>query len=91
MGYINHSNESFTSDGWFKTGDLVEEGSEGYIKVVGRTKEVINVGGEKVMPAEVESIILELPWVKDCVVKGQQNAITGQMVIAEICIIIDKN
>jgi acyl-coenzyme A synthetase/AMP-(fatty) acid ligase len=91
LGYINHSNESFTSDGWFKTGDLVEEGSEGYIKVVGRTKEIINVGGEKVMPAEVESIILELPWVKDCIVKGQHNAITGQMVVAEICILSDQN
>jgi acyl-CoA synthetase (AMP-forming)/AMP-acid ligase II len=86
MGYINHSNESFTTDGWFKTGDLVDEGENGYIKIIGRTKEVINVGGEKVMPAEVESVILELIWVKDCVVVGQANIISGQMVTAQVCI-----
>ena len=86
MGYINHTNESFTSDGWFKTGDLVEEGENGYIKIIGRTKEIINVGGEKVMPAEVESVILELEWVKDCVVTGQANIITGQMVTAQVYI-----
>jgi acyl-CoA synthetase (AMP-forming)/AMP-acid ligase II len=86
MGYINHSNESFTSDGWFKTGDLVQEGENGFIKIIGRTKEVINVGGEKVMPAEVESVILELPWVQDCVVTGKPNIISGQMVTLQVCI-----
>lgn len=84
LGYINHSNESFTDDGWFKTGDMVEETSDGFIKIIGRTKEVINVGGEKVMPAEVESIILELDSVLDCIVRPERNAITGQMVCAEI-------
>ena len=84
LGYINHSNESFTEDGWFKTGDMVEETTDGFIKIIGRTKEVINVGGEKVMPAEVESIILELDSVLDCIVKPERNAITGQMVCAEI-------
>lgn len=84
LGYINHSNESFTEDGWFKTGDMVEETADGFIKIIGRTKEVINVGGEKVMPAEVESIILELDSVLDCIVRPERNAITGQMVCAEI-------
>lgn len=86
LGYINYSNDSFTADGWFKTGDLVEEGENGFIRIIGRTKEVINVGGEKVMPSEVESIILEIPWVKDCIVIGKINAITGQMVTAQVCI-----
>lgn len=84
LGYINHSNDSFTEDGWFKTGDMVEETVDGFVKIIGRTKEVINVGGEKVMPAEVESIILELDFVLDCIVKAERNAITGQMVCAEI-------
>jgi acyl-CoA synthetase (AMP-forming)/AMP-acid ligase II len=84
LGYINHSNESFTEDGWFKTGDMVEESGDGFVKIIGRTKEVINVGGEKVMPAEVESIILELDSVLDCIVRPERNAITGQMVCAEI-------
>jgi acyl-coenzyme A synthetase/AMP-(fatty) acid ligase len=84
LGYINHSNENFTEDGWFKTGDVVEESADGFIKIIGRTKEVINVGGEKVMPAEIESIILELDSVLDCIVRPEKNAITGQMVCAEI-------
>ena len=84
LGYINHSNESFTEDGWFKTGDMVEETDSGYIKIIGRTKEVINVGGEKVFPAEVESIILELDSVQDCIVRSEKNVITGQIVCAEV-------
>ena len=84
LGYINHSNESFTEDGWFMTGDLVEQTSDGFIKIVGRSKEVINVGGEKVLPAEVESVILQIESVQDCIVKSEKNAITGQMVCAEV-------
>ena len=84
LGYINHSNESFTEDGWFMTGDLVEQTSDGFIKVVGRSKELINVGGEKVLPAEVESVILQIESVQDCIVKSEKNAITGQMVCAEV-------
>lgn len=86
LGYINHNNDSFTEDGWFKTGDLVENGTDGYIKIIGRSKEVINIGGEKVLPAEIESIILQLDWVKDCTVSGKFNAITGQMIHAEVCL-----
>lgn len=84
MGYLNSSMESFTEDGWFKTGDLVEELDDGYLKVKGRAKEVINVGGEKVLPAEVESIVLEVDGVSDCTVYGLKNAITGQAVAVEI-------
>ena len=84
LGYINHSNDNFTDDGWFKTGDRVEETPDGFIKILGRTKEIINVGGEKVMPSEVESVILELDAIQDCIVKSEKNAITGQMVCAEV-------
>lgn len=84
LGYINHSNESFTLDGWFMTGDLVEQTDDGFIKIIGRLKELINVGGEKVLPAEVESVIMELDFIQDCIVKSEKNSITGQMVCAEI-------
>ena len=84
LGYINHSNESFTEDGWFMTGDLVEQTGEGFIKIVGRSKEIINVGGEKVLPAEIESIILELDFIEDCIVRSEKNAITGQIVCADV-------
>jgi acyl-CoA synthetase (AMP-forming)/AMP-acid ligase II len=86
IGYINHSNDSFTEDGWFKTGDRVIEMPDSFIKIIGRTKEIINVGGEKVMPAEVESVILELDSIEDCIVRPEKNAITGQMVCAEVVI-----
>lgn len=84
LGYINHSNESFTQDGWFITGDLVEQTEDGFIKIIGRSKELINVGGEKVLPAEVESVIMELDFIQDCIVKSEKNSITGQMVCADI-------
>lgn len=84
IGYLNASMESFTEDGWFKTGDLVEELEGGYLRIKGRAKEVINVGGEKVLPAEVESVVLELDFVEDCMVFGEKNAITGQMVAVEV-------
>jgi acyl-coenzyme A synthetase/AMP-(fatty) acid ligase len=84
LGYLNASMESFTSDGWFKTGDLVEELEDGYLKIIGRSKEVINVGGQKVLPAEVESVILSAPFIDDCMVYGVQNAITGQTVVCDV-------
>lgn len=84
LGYINHSNDCFTEDGWFKTGDLVEETSDGFLKIIGRSKEVINVGGEKVLPTEIETVVIELPQVIDCKAKGVANAITGQMVVIDV-------
>jgi acyl-coenzyme A synthetase/AMP-(fatty) acid ligase len=84
MGYLNSSMERFTEDGWFKTGDLVEEAEDGYIKIVGRNKELINVGGEKVLPSEVESVLFQMPDLQDCLVYGEPNPITGQMVTAKV-------
>ncbi|MDX4035819.1 ANL family adenylate-forming protein [Aliarcobacter skirrowii] len=88
LGYLNASMDSFTSDGWFKTGDLVEVDGE-YIKIIGRAKEVINVGGQKVLPSEIESIILEMEDISDCMVYGEQNAITGQTVVCDV--VLNKN
>ena len=84
MGYLNSSMERFTADGWFKTGDLVEQTEDGYLKIVGRNKELINVGGEKVLPSEVESVLFLMPGVNDCMVYGEPNPITGQMVVAKV-------
>jgi acyl-CoA synthetase (AMP-forming)/AMP-acid ligase II len=74
----------FTSDGWFRTGDKVELGPAGTLRILGRMGEVINVGGEKLMPAEVESVILGLPLVLDCRVRGEAHALIGQAVVAEV-------
>lgn len=82
LGYLN-STAPLTEDGWFDTGDAVEVDGE-YFKILGRTSEIINVGGEKVYPAEVEGVIQELPNVHEVTVYGQKNPITGNMVCAKV-------
>ena len=84
LGYLNYSMDSFTSDGWFKTADLVEETKDGYIKIIGRSKEIINVGGQKVLPNEVETVILQMPQIQDCMVYGEKSVITGQTVVCDV-------
>jgi acyl-CoA synthetase (AMP-forming)/AMP-acid ligase II len=84
LGYLNSSMERFTDDGWFKTGDLVETAEDGYIKIIGRNSDVINVGGQKVLPGEVESVLLQLPVISDCVVFKEKNSITGEIVFAQV-------
>ena len=83
-GYLNASNDKFTTDGWFMTGDKVEVGPNNTIRILGRTGEMFNVGGEKLMPTEVESVILSVPGVVDCRVFGERNAMVGQTVVADI-------
>ena len=82
LGYLN-AESPFTTDGWFKTGDMVEQDGD-YFKILGRKSEIINVGGEKVYPAEVESVVLEVEGVEQVTVFGERNAITGQMVVARV-------
>lgn len=83
LGYLNAPMESF-ENGWFNTGDLVESLEDGYMRIIGRCKEVINVGGQKVLPMEVESIILSMPEIADCLVRGETNSITGQSVVVDV-------
>ena len=82
LGYLNADMSAF-KDGWFKTGDLVLRDGE-YLKIVGRSKELINIGGKKALPSEIESVIMELENIADCVVYGEKNAITGQSVSCDV-------
>ncbi|HET7224126.1 MAG TPA: fatty acid--CoA ligase family protein [Candidatus Eisenbacteria bacterium] len=82
VGYLN-APSPFTDDGWFQTGDAVEERGE-YIRILGRASDLINVGGRKVYPAEVEDVIQELPEVADVAVAGERNPFTGQIVVARV-------
>ncbi|KAB0577405.1 long-chain fatty acid--CoA ligase, partial [Campylobacter volucris] len=94
LGYLNADNSVFTDDGYFASGDLVEvinENGEEYIKIVGRNKEIINVGGEKVLPQEVEGIIFQIPFIQDCLVYGQSNPLTGQSVCLKVVLTKEKN
>jgi acyl-CoA synthetase (AMP-forming)/AMP-acid ligase II len=83
-GYFRQDSAAFTDDGWFRTGDKVEQGPDGSLRILGREGESINVGGEKLMPLEVETILLEVPQVLDCRVYGAPNLLTGQTVVADI-------
>ena len=69
---------------WYHTGDMVKMVSENTFIFTGRKSDYVNVGGYKVNPAEIEEEILKLEEVKDCVIKGKQNRITGNIIIAEI-------
>jgi len=84
LGYLN-APSPFDKEGWYNTGDQVEVDGDGeYLKILGRKSEIINVGGEKVYPAEVESVLLEIPNIKDVLVSGKRNPITGQIVTATV-------
>ena len=89
IGYLN-APSPFTEDGWFITGDKVEVKSE-YLKIVGRDTDIINVGGEKVSPLEVENVILQMDNVEYVTVYGEKNFITGQMVVAEVNLSSDES
>jgi acyl-CoA synthetase (AMP-forming)/AMP-acid ligase II len=84
LGYLNHHKDALTEDGWFRTGDLVEEAETGFIRIRGRAAEVINVAGEKILPVELETLLLQSPLIADCVVYGEVNAMTGHIVCADI-------
>ena len=82
LGYLN-APAPFDADGFFDTGDLVEVDGE-WLRFLGRKSEVINVGGNKVYPTEVENALLDLDNVEDVVVRGEPNPLTGQMVVAAV-------
>jgi malonyl-CoA/methylmalonyl-CoA synthetase len=76
--------EEFTADGWFKTGDVGRFDADGYLVIVGRSKDLIISGGYNVYPAEVESFINELPGVAESAVVGVPHPDFGEAVIAVV-------
>jgi len=85
LGYLN-APSPFTEDGWFITGDEVEVDGD-YFRILGRRSELINVGGEKVYPAEVESVIQQIGNVAEVTVYGEKNPITGNIVCANVLLL----
>jgi long-chain acyl-CoA synthetase len=82
VGYLN-APSPFDAEGWFDTGDaVIQEGD--YYRIMGRMSEIINVGGQKVYPAEVEKVIAELPEVIDVAVCGEAHLLLGQIVVAKV-------
>lgn len=74
--------EEFTSDGWFKTGDVGRFSDDGYLSIVGRSKDLIISGGYNVYPAEVEGYLNELPGVAESAVIGVPHPDFGEAVVA---------
>jgi long-chain acyl-CoA synthetase len=82
LGYLN-APAPFDEEGYFDTGDMVETDGD-WVRILGRHSDVINVGGNKISPAQVESVLLEIPGVLDAAVHGAAHAITGRIVAAVV-------
>jgi long-chain acyl-CoA synthetase len=73
-------------DGWLRTGDVGYLDADGYLYVLGRAEEMINCGGEKISPAEVENALLRHPAVREAAVVGLPDAVYGQRVVAVVAL-----
>jgi long-chain acyl-CoA synthetase len=89
VGYLN-APSPFDADGWMCTGDEVEERGE-YVRIIGRRSDMINVGGQKVSPLDVESILLQAPNVADATVLGVPHPMMGQVVRARVSLADDED
>jgi acyl-CoA synthetase (AMP-forming)/AMP-acid ligase II len=85
MGYLN-APDLFDEEGWLNTQDAVEVDGD-YLRILGRVSDLINVGGQKVYPAEVESVLLQMDNVRDVAVFGEKSPLTGQFVAARVNLI----
>jgi oxalate---CoA ligase len=85
-GYLNNprANSASFVDGWFRTGDLGSRDADGYLFVSGRIKEIINRGGEKISPGDIEAVLLSNSRVLDAAAFGESDAIYGETVQAAV-------
>lgn len=89
LGYIN-APSPFTPDGYLKTGDAVLQEGDRY-RVLGRQSDLINVGGEKVYPGEIENVLRDMPGVVEVAVTALENPIMGQVVGAAFKLHADES
>lgn len=87
LGYLNAASP-IDAEGWMNTGDIVEQ-KDGLIKIIARQSDVINVGGQKVFPMEVEAVLLEIPQVTEASVFSIKHPVLGQAVGARLTLIKD--
>jgi acyl-CoA synthetase (AMP-forming)/AMP-acid ligase II len=84
--YQDNAGQEAFQDGWFRTGDLGYLDADGYLFIRGRLREVINRGGEKIAPREVEEALLSHSAVHEAAVVGRPDAIYGEQVVAYVAV-----
>lgn len=85
LGYLN-APSPFLEDGWLATGDRVEQDGE-WLRFLGRDSDIINVGGEKVTPLEIESVLFGADNICDVWVHGEKDALFGARVVANVVLV----
>ena len=87
-GYENNpdANKNSFSNGWFRTGDQGYFDKDGYLKISGRLKEIINKGGEKISPLEVDNILMDHPNIEQAVCFGYEDKMLGEDIATAIII-----
>ena len=85
-GYVNNpaANETAFAHGWFHTGDQGTLDADGYLRVTGRLKEIINRGGEKISPREVDEVLMDHPAIAQVVTFAMPHDKLGEEVAAAI-------
>jgi acyl-CoA synthetase (AMP-forming)/AMP-acid ligase II len=85
-GYSNNpeANEASFIDGWFRTGDQGILDADGYLSLTGRLKEMINRGGEKIAPREIDDVLMQHPAVGEAVAFGAPHPVWGEEVVAAV-------
>ena len=86
IGYENNddANKSSFINGWFRTGDQGFFDNDGYLKISGRLKEIINRGGEKVSPLEIDNVLMEHEGIEQVVTFGIKDKLLGESIGAAI-------
>ncbi|PZF57645.1 long-chain fatty acid--CoA ligase [Curtobacterium sp. MCBD17_013] len=83
-GRADATDEAFTADGWFRTGDIVSIDEDGFVSIVDRLKELIITGGFNVSPSEVENTLIRSPLVREVAVVGITTGGNEQVVAAVV-------
>jgi acyl-CoA synthetase (AMP-forming)/AMP-acid ligase II len=87
-GYENNpeANDSSFSNGWFRTGDQGFFDEDGYLKISGRLKEIINKGGEKISPLEIDNVLMDHPSIEQAVCFGYEVKMLGEDIATAIIV-----
>jgi len=93
LGYDNNpeANKNSFTKGWFRTGDQGYFDQNGYLKISGRLKEIINKGGEKISPLEVDNVLMDHPLIEQAVCFGYEDKMLGEDIAAAIIVKEGKN